>query len=107
MNRLLALSILRLVLGLVIGGYSAALAVSQLRGSTHMPLLVLGIAETVAAVLFLLPKTMRLGGIALIIIFALAAAFHVAHGEYNVANLTIYAAAALAVISDRDIYERH
>ncbi len=107
MNRLLALSILRFVLGLVISGYSVALAISQLRGSTHSPLLALAIAETVAAVLFLLPKTMRLGGVALIIIFALAAALHVAHGEYNVAYLAIYAAAALAVISDGSRYERH
>jgi hypothetical protein len=98
MNRRLSVCILRLALGLVTGGYSLALVVSQIRGRTHYVLLVLGFAEVAAAVLFLIPRTVRLGGIALIVVFVAGAGVHVLHGQYNVAYLAVYTAAALAVI---------
>ncbi len=100
MNTRFGLFILRLALGLVIGGYSLELVLHQIHSRTHHPLLLLALAELVAAILFLLPKTMRLGGIALIVVFVIAAAFHILHGEYNVWYLAIYGAAALAVISE-------
>ncbi len=102
MTKEAALEVLRIVLGLVVGGYSAALAIHQFHSRTHGHLLVLGLAELSAAILFLIPGTVRLGGVALIVIFVLAAGFHVLHHDYNVAYLAIYAAAALAVISTRE-----
>ena len=101
MKTQLALTVLRLVLGLVLGGYSLALVVTQLRGSTHAVLVVLGATELVAAILFLVPRSMRAGGILLIAVFAVAALFHVLHGEYGIGNLAIYSAAVFAVISAR------
>jgi hypothetical protein len=100
MNTRPGLLILRLVLGLVAGGYSVALGVTQLSGDTHYALLLLALAEIAAAILFLIPSTVRLGGIALIAVFALAALFHVLHGDdYSIGYLAVYGAAAFAVIS--------
>jgi hypothetical protein len=99
MNTRLTLSILRLAVALVAGAYSLALVVAQLRGPTHFALLLLGLAELIAAALFLIPRTVRVGGAALIVVFVIAAGFHVLHGEYNVAHLAVYSAAALTVIS--------
>jgi hypothetical protein len=96
------LTILRLVLGLVAGGYSLALVVNQLRGKTHLALVLLGLAELAAAVLFLIPGTVRPGGFTLIVVFGAAALFHLLHGEYSVAYLAVYAAAAFAVVSGRN-----
>jgi hypothetical protein len=100
MNARDSVFILRLVLGLVAGGYSLVLVVSQFQGSAHPALLLLGVAELAAAILFLISRTLRLGGAALIIIFALAAIFHVVHHEYSVASLVVYGAAAWAAISN-------
>jgi uncharacterized membrane protein YphA (DoxX/SURF4 family) len=101
MKRNLALFVLRLALGFVAGGYSLALVVAQLRGRAyHYPLFLLGLAELAAAILFLIPATMRLGGLALVCIFACAAAFHISHGEYNIAYLVVYSAATWAVIGE-------
>lgn len=101
MTSRVGLSTLRFVLALVAGGYSLALVVSQLRGNTHHALVLLGLAEFAAAILFVIPTTIRLGGLALIVIFAVAALFHVLHGEYRIAYLAVYAAAAFAVVSAR------
>ena len=98
MTKQAGLTVLRFVLGLVVGGYSAALVAAQLQGRTHHPLLLLGLAELAAAILFLIPKTVKVGGIALIVVFAAAALLHLHHGEYNIGFLAIYAAAAFAVI---------
>jgi hypothetical protein len=95
------LMILRLVLGIVVGGYSLGLIVTQLHGDPHHALLLLGLAELAAAVLFLIPRTVRLGGFALIAVFAVAALLHVLHGEYSVGFLAVYGAAALAVVANR------
>ena len=101
-----ALLILRLCLALVIGGYSFALLIAEWRGGRHRILLLLAAVEFAAAILLLVPKTVRLGGVGLILTFAFAAAIHVAHGDYDVAYLVLYAAAALAVISGGPRYER-
>jgi Ca2+/Na+ antiporter len=95
-----SISILRVVLGVVLAGYSAVLVMHQLHGKTHTPLLVLGAAELVAAILFLVPRTSRWGGLALLLVFASAACIHLLHGEYDVAFLAIYCAAVWAVISN-------
>jgi hypothetical protein len=99
MNPRVGLSILRVVLGLVTGAYALALAVAQLRGSTHYVLLLLALAELAATILFFIPRTVRLGGSALILVFGVAALIHIIHGEYSIGYLTVYSAAAFAVIS--------
>jgi hypothetical protein len=59
---------------------------------------VLGGAEIVAAILFLLPKTARSGGFLLLLIFAIASVLHLLHGEYHIETLLVYIAAAWACI---------
>ncbi|MGB8473862.1 MAG: DoxX family protein [Candidatus Acidiferrum sp.] len=56
----------------------------------------LGGAETLAAILFLVPFTSRTGGYALLFIFGLAALVHLLHGQWGVEGLIVYAAAVLA-----------
>jgi thiosulfate reductase cytochrome b subunit len=60
-----------------------------------------GVAEMLAALLFLLPRTFTVGGYSLIVIFGLAAVVHLLHGWYDVGGLVVYAAAALAVMAYR------
>jgi hypothetical protein len=60
---------------------------------------VLGGAEIIAAVLFLLPWTALLGSYILLVIFALAALVHILHGQFDVGALVVYAAAVLACMS--------
>jgi uncharacterized membrane protein YphA (DoxX/SURF4 family) len=60
---------------------------------------VLGGSEIVAAVLFLLPFTAKVGSYLLLIIFALAALLHVLHGQFNVGGLAVYAAAVLVCLA--------
>jgi uncharacterized membrane protein YphA (DoxX/SURF4 family) len=59
----------------------------------------LGWAEIVTAVLFLVPFTKRIGGYALLVIFALAALVHLLHGQYGVEGLVVYAAAVLVCLA--------
>jgi hypothetical protein len=56
---------------------------------------VLGGVEILAALLFLVPFTMAIGGYLLLIIFAFAVLLHVLHGQYQVGELFVYAAAVL------------
>jgi hypothetical protein len=60
---------------------------------------VLGGAEIVAAVLFLVPFTALVGGCLLLVIFALAALVHILHGQYEVGGLLVYAAAVFACLA--------
>jgi hypothetical protein len=59
----------------------------------------LGVSEIVAAVLFLIPASVLIGGWALLIIFILAAVIHLLHGQYDVGWLFIYAMAVLVVVT--------
>ena len=63
---------------------------------------VLGGAEIIAAVLFLVPYTARAGSYLLLVIFALAAAVHVLHGQYNVGILAVYAAAVVVCMASQE-----
>lgn len=56
---------------------------------------VLGAVEVGAAVLFLVPKLRRIGGYALLAIFAIAAVLHVLHGQFEIGPLVVYSAAVL------------
>lgn len=60
---------------------------------------VLGGSEFLAAVLFLVPFTTKIGSYLLLIIFALAALLHILHGQFNVGGLMVYAAAVLACMA--------
>jgi hypothetical protein len=67
---------------------------------THMPgfiRLLLGWGEIVGCILLLIPKTTIRGAWLLVAVFVFAILIHLLHGAYNVGNLAIYAAAALAV----------
>jgi len=67
---------------------------------THMPdivRLVLGWGEIIGAVLVLIPRTVTRGAWVLAAIFVLAIVIHLLHGQFNVGNLAICAAAAWVV----------
>lgn len=57
----------------------------------------LGGVEILAALLFLVPRTVVVGGYSLVVIFFLAIVVHLLHGWFDVGGLVVYAAAALAV----------
>jgi hypothetical protein len=61
--------------------------------------LALAVAEILAAMLFLVPATLVAGGRALLAIFGAGAIVHVAHGQYHIGVLAVYAAAVAAVIT--------
>ncbi|HEX8653335.1 MAG TPA: hypothetical protein VF708_21145 [Pyrinomonadaceae bacterium] len=54
-------------------------------------------AEVLAALLFLWPATLRVGGCALLLIFAAAMAFHGLHGELQ-STLLVYTAGVVLVM---------
>jgi hypothetical protein len=60
---------------------------------------VLGGAEMIAAILFLVPLTTLLGGYFLLAIFALAALVHIWHRQYGVEGLVLYAVAVLVCMA--------
>jgi hypothetical protein len=59
---------------------------------------VLGGAEVVAAILFLLPFTREAGGNLLLVIFTVALFVHLLHGQYDVVVLLVYAMAVMATM---------
>jgi hypothetical protein len=66
-------------------------------GPSHVHLALLAGIEAVAALLFLLPRTMRMGGIGLLATFAVAFLAHVLAGEFRW-MLLLYAAATTFVL---------
>jgi hypothetical protein len=93
--------IFHLTLGLVVL-LQSLLAVLQTRGAGGASHLGLGIAvlagaEAVAAVLFILPATLRVGAVSLLAIFLFALAFHGLHGELQ-STLLVYAAGVFFVM---------
>ncbi len=58
---------------------------------------VLAAAEIAGAVLLLLPRTTRTGCIVLLIVFVVAAIFHLLHGEWDIGFLVIYSAAVVVI----------
>lgn len=71
---------------------------------THMPAFVrmlLGWGEIAGCILLLIPKTAIRGTWLLFAVFVFAILIHLLHGQYNVGNVVIYAAAALAVAIGR------
>ena len=60
-------------------------------------LLVLAIVEILAAIVFMIPQTVRLGGLVLLSVFAIAFSIHLLHGELDL-RLLVYAAGTLFII---------
>ncbi len=68
-------------------------------GMPHLIRPILGGAEIIAALLFLIPPARMIGGYALLVIFALAALIHILHGQPDVGALVVYAAAVYTVLA--------
>jgi uncharacterized membrane protein YphA (DoxX/SURF4 family) len=102
-----SMQLLRWILGIVIFIASVQTvwrAYPEIHGAGHQGIhawiaLVLGSVETVGAILFLLPQTLRTGGWILLAVFAVAFAFHGLQGDFR-GDLLIYAAATSACISN-------
>jgi len=94
-------------LGVVVFAEAARLALSGHAHAAHqlglpgVVLLALALAEMLAAALFLIPRTVVTGGVALIVILALAMLIHILHGQTNVGGLVVYTAAVWAVVQER------
>ena len=106
-KRELAICVLRYVVGVVIVIESVVTAIhyQAIAASSHIGLpsefvLILASAETIAAILLLIPRTLKIGAVALIAVFALAALVHILHGQYDIGNLIIYTAATWAVMTN-------
>jgi len=102
----LAIPLLRWTLGLVVVWESYRFAVSSSAahflvkaGLPQWVAPVLGGAEIVAAILFLIPVATVFGGYLLLFIFAIAALLHILHGAFDVSGLLVYSAAVFACIS--------
>ena len=97
------LTILRVVLGVVILIEAVLFVLPSAAhdfARTHMPgfiRLLLGGGEIAGCVLLLIPKTAIRGAWLLFAVFVFAILIHLLHGSYNVGNVVIYAAAALAI----------
>ena len=103
-NTKLSLRLLQIVLGIVLFLYSVQLVIEQLHAAHYrlafFLLLILGIVEAVAALVFLFAPS--IGGPVLLATFAAAAAVHILHGQAgHLGVLLIYAAAVVAVMSGR------
>jgi uncharacterized membrane protein YphA (DoxX/SURF4 family) len=59
----------------------------------------LGIAEIVAAIIFLIPRGTRVGGYLLLLALIFAAVLHVLHGQYDIGMLIVYCAAIFVCVS--------
>jgi hypothetical protein len=60
---------------------------------------VLGGAEIIAAILFLIPFATIIGSYLLLVIFGLAALIHILHGQYDVGGLVVYAVAVVVCLA--------
>jgi len=94
-------TLLRWAISLVLGSGAAALVASCLRGERPAGLLVLGVAELIAALLFLVPRTLRAGGVALLAVLVVATALHAAAGEPPPISFAVYVAAIWAIMAER------
>jgi uncharacterized membrane protein YphA (DoxX/SURF4 family) len=63
---------------------------------------VLGGAEIVAAILFLVPFTTLIGSYLLLVIFGFAALVHLLHGQFEIGGLVVYAMAVLVCMAHRN-----
>jgi hypothetical protein len=113
MNRSLhntAVQALRWVLGLFLVWKSFLLfrdIASKIQMTGHVGLhagilLTISGLEVVAAAMFVIPVVKTAGGYLLLAVLALAAVFHIMHGEFNtIATLAIYGAAVVVCVTNR------
>lgn len=99
---------LQWVVGLVVLMESLKLAFAPLAAQhfahTGMPAWMrpaLAWTEIAAGILFLVPFTTVVGGWALLVIFSVAAALHILHGEFDIGVLLVYAMAVLVSMTYR------
>ena len=59
--------------------------------------------EILAAVLFLIPRTKVAGSYCLLIVFAIAAAIHIMHGQYGVGALVVYSMAVWVCLAEPEV----
>ena len=104
-----AMAVLRWTLGLVVLWQSLRFTFGPAAGhffaKTHLPHWihpVLGGAEIVAAVLYLIPFTEIAGSYALLTIFSLAALIHILHGDYDASALILYGVVVFATLTHRN-----
>ncbi len=81
----------------------------QPHGNFNLHLVILAAAEALAAILFLIPKTLDIGGTVLLVVFAIAVAVHGIRGELS---LFVYAAGVLLVMVhgsafSKDLFRTH
>jgi hypothetical protein len=95
-------TLLRWSVALVLGSQAGALIISIVRGEhIDAPIaaaLALGVVELVAAVVFLVPRAVAVGGVALLATLVAAAIVHLVLGKAPPASFAVYAAALWVVI---------
>jgi hypothetical protein len=96
----MTLMVLRWSVALALGAGGASLIVSLAHTGRPSLLIALGAAELVAAVLFAVPQTSRIGGLALLGALAAAAVIHAAAGQPPPIGFVVDAAAIWVVLSD-------
>jgi hypothetical protein len=101
-----SIALLRWTLGLVVAlgslQFVFSASVAHFLAKTGLPSWIqpaLGGAEVLAAILFLVPLTVAIGSYLLLVIFALAILLHILHGQYQVGELFVYAAAVLVCMA--------
>ena len=97
---------LRVVVGLVVIWQSVTTLLARFHPGSwheHIAAVVRGLAgvEIAAALLFLFPATTRVGGRLLLLVFAIAIALHVLHGEWGFGGLVVDATAVAVILADR------
>jgi hypothetical protein len=89
-------------LGVVVLVASVRTCLAALHRNAHGPaeihLALLAGIEAIAALVFLVPRTMRIGGIALLVTFAFAISAHAAAGEFP-GQVLLYTAATIFVLA--------
>ncbi len=63
--------------------------------------MVLAGGEIFASIVFLIPRTLVIGGYSLVSIFVFAAAVHILHGKLGIGALIVYTAAVIAVMTHK------
>jgi uncharacterized membrane protein YphA (DoxX/SURF4 family) len=103
MKNKVSLCILTYSLGIVVlieAVYFALPSAAHDFARTHMPgviRMILAWGEIVGCVVLLIPKTRLQGAWFLFAVFIFAILIHLLHGQFNVGNVVIYAAVALAI----------
>jgi uncharacterized membrane protein YphA (DoxX/SURF4 family) len=105
-NHKTAVLCLRWILGLYLVYQAAHFAMSAgspqfvRTGLPHWLPLALGGGELLAAILFLIPMASPVGGYALLVTLGAAVIVHVLHGQFDVGNLFLYAAAVVVCMTE-------